>query len=83
VPEIMAGQVQWPGRLDRPRRQSARPPEALAGELLPLPFARRLAQAKKTKWPPGTPNTKTKPYEAAPAETQAVAEKGSKSPFRR
>jgi hypothetical protein len=83
VPEMMAGQVQWPGRLDRPRRQSAPPPpEARAGETLPLPFAPRLPQVKKAKVrPPGT--TKTKPYEPVPAATQAVAEKGSKPSLRR
>jgi DNA modification methylase len=32
VPELMAGQVQWPGRPDRPRRQFAQtPPEGVKG----------------------------------------------------
>jgi hypothetical protein len=55
VPEIMSGQVRWPGHVERPRTQSAPPsPEARAGETLRLPFAprvpaeaRALAKAKK------------------------------------
>ncbi|MDP9035390.1 MAG: site-specific DNA-methyltransferase [Myxococcota bacterium] len=49
VPEIMAGMVQWPGRLDPPRSQSAPPPpEARTRDTLRLPFApRRPAKAKQ------------------------------------
>ncbi len=48
VPEIMAGQFQWPGRLERPRSRSVPPPpEARAGETLNLPFAPRLPRSPK------------------------------------
>jgi site-specific DNA-methyltransferase (adenine-specific) len=80
VPEIMAGQVQWAGKLERPRSQSVPPPpEARAGETLHLPFAPRVP--KKTKQRKPGP---AKAYEAPPvAEVRAVAERGSKPPSKR
>lgn len=50
VPEIMAGQVQWPGTIERPRSQSSPPPpETREGETLRLPFAPNIPQMKKAK----------------------------------
>lgn len=52
VAEMMAGQVQWPGRLERPRTQSAPPaPETRAGETLPLPYGPRTPQKAKVRRP--------------------------------
>jgi hypothetical protein len=74
VPEIMAGQVQWPGRLERPRTRSVPPPpEARSGETLHLPFAPRDLQVRKAKVrSPGTAKIE-------PGKTRQVAEKGSRS----
>ncbi|MGD0679999.1 MAG: site-specific DNA-methyltransferase [Polyangiaceae bacterium] len=50
VSEMMAGQVQWPGTIKRPRSQSSPPPpEAREGETLHLPFAPSATQIKKTR----------------------------------
>ncbi|HEX8795225.1 MAG TPA: DNA methyltransferase [Polyangiaceae bacterium] len=71
VPELMARQVQWPGKLERPRTQSAPPPpEARPGETLSLPFAPRAPSTKKAKVRrPGT--AKTTPDEGAPESATA------------
>lgn len=79
VPEIMAGQVQWPGRLERPRTPSAPPPpEAREGETLSLPFSPR----GTTRAKPRRPGT-AKAYEMLPDDERSVAEKGGKPPSAR
>jgi site-specific DNA-methyltransferase (adenine-specific) len=73
-------EVQWPGRLDRPKSRSVPPPPAARpGDTLHLPFAPAVPRIKKANVrPPGT--SKTKPYETTVPEMKTVAEKGSKPP---
>jgi DNA modification methylase len=54
VPEMMAGQVQWPGTLQRSKSKSEPPiPDARSGETLYLPFAPRTpVKAKLRKGSP-------------------------------
>ncbi|MBV9945474.1 MAG: site-specific DNA-methyltransferase [Myxococcales bacterium] len=50
VPEMMAGQVQWAGRIQRPRFASEPPPpDAREGETLHLPFAPRVPTKAKPR----------------------------------
>jgi hypothetical protein len=80
IAEIMAGQVQWPGRMERPRSQSAPPPpEARQGETLSLPFAPR-SQLKGKPRAPGT--AKAKPHEARDVDTKVVADSRQRSKTR-
>jgi site-specific DNA-methyltransferase (adenine-specific) len=65
VPEIMAGQVQFPGAIERPRTHSSPPPpEARAGETLALPFGPRIQKVRKAK--------------ARPVDTAQAGRRGSR-----
>jgi site-specific DNA-methyltransferase (adenine-specific) len=75
VPELRAGQVMFPGTIDRPRTPSAPPPpEAREGETLHLPFAPAVPKIRKAKVrPPGV--ARATPYTKPALEVREVAEK--------
>jgi site-specific DNA-methyltransferase (adenine-specific) len=69
-------EVQWPGRLERPRSQSSPPPpEARPGDTLHLPFA----QPIKAK-PRAAKMKKTQPYDTPEPGIQAVASRSTIPP---
>jgi hypothetical protein len=78
VPEIMAGQVQWPGTIEHPRSQSSPPPpDAREGETLHLPFAPSASRMKKAELrSPAT--VKAAPYRSPKTDVSDGAKRARK-----